>query len=74
MTVISDSSVLQKIKVLEEVISFHEVDESAPFYQEMNTPFTISLSAFHPDSIGFNELYLNLPLALHSRMPSSVFI
>lgn len=78
MTVISDSSVVQKIKVLEGVISFHEVDESAPFYQEMNTPFTISLSAFHPDSItdsAFSiftpDVQLNLPaLALqrHDRM------
>lgn len=51
MPVSLDSAVIDRTNILDKIISFHDTDDSVPFYQEMSAPFTISIMAIHPEAM-----------------------
>ncbi|MCD8067593.1 MAG: hypothetical protein LUE87_01620, partial [Lachnospiraceae bacterium] len=63
---------------LDQVMSIHAANDREPYYQEMNSPFSIYLMAIHPECMSDNafsiftpETQLNLPSGAiqgHERM------
>lgn len=50
MPISINSAVKKGNHELDQIISFHDSENSAAFYQEMNAPFTIVIMAVHPES------------------------
>ncbi len=61
MPVSIDSAIKKRLTDLDKIISIHSTDDTVPFYQEMNSPFTISIMAIHPEAMSDSAFSIFTP-------------